>query len=133
MITRITFGPPPPPGKYSSGNRGILSATPEHPAAPSRPIPAAPAPAALKKSLRVSALPVLSFTPEKSLRLSQKANCNRKARRFAPYQHAPYGRLSARFTLSGLAVGQIPLRPAPYAQIVPPRREAPCRSYREDS
>src|SRR5918997_1296547 len=80
MITRITFGPLPPPGKYSPGNRGILSASPEHPAAPTRPTPAAPTPAALKKSLRVSALPVLSFTPEKSLRRSQKANCNRKAR-----------------------------------------------------
>ena len=56
MITRITFGPAPPPGKYSSGKRGTLSANPEHPAAPSRDTPAAPAPAALKKSLRVSAL-----------------------------------------------------------------------------
>src|SRR5215216_2144544 len=53
MITRITFGPAPPPGRYSSGSRGTLSAKPEHPAAPSKDAPAAPAPATFKKSLRV--------------------------------------------------------------------------------
>ena len=80
MITRITFRPPPPPGKYSSGKRGIVSATPEHPAAPSTDMPAAPAPAARKNSLRVSALPAFSFTPLKYARLARKANCSRKAR-----------------------------------------------------
>src|ERR671912_1447616 len=54
MITNITFGPVPPPGRYSSGSRGTLSAKPAHPAAPSRDAPAAPAPAALKNSLRVN-------------------------------------------------------------------------------
>src|SRR5215218_8748870 len=54
MITTITFGPVPPPGRYSSGSRGTLSEKPAHPAAPSRDAPAAPAPAALKKSLRVN-------------------------------------------------------------------------------
>src|SRR5215218_5222414 len=63
MITRITLSPDPPPGKYSSGKRGTLSAPPEHPAAPSRDTPAAPAPAALKKSLRVSALLGFLLTP----------------------------------------------------------------------
>src|ERR671921_1362814 len=76
----MTLGPAPPPGKYSSGSRGTLSATPEHPAAPSRDTPAAPAPAALKKSLRVSAPSVLLLNPENSSHHSQKANCNRKAR-----------------------------------------------------
>src|ERR671917_2337490 len=56
MITRMTFGPVPPPGRYSSGSRGTLSANPAHPAAPSRDAPAAPAPATLKKSLRVKDL-----------------------------------------------------------------------------
>src|SRR5829696_6187999 len=83
MITRITLGPAPPPGKYSSGNRGTLSANAEHPAAPSRDTPAAPAPAALKKSLRVSALSVLLPTPEKSSQHSQKANCIRARFGFA--------------------------------------------------
>src|SRR5215213_1799041 len=77
MITRITLGPAPPPGKYSSGKRGVLSANAEHPAEPSRDTPAAPAPAALKKSLRVSALSVFLPTPEKSSQHSQKANCIR--------------------------------------------------------
>src|SRR5919107_3971552 len=54
MITTITFGPVPPPGRYSSGSRGTLSAKPAHPAAPSRDAPAAPAPAVLKNSLRVN-------------------------------------------------------------------------------
>src|SRR5688572_675245 len=54
MITKMTFGPVPPPGRYSSGRRGTLSAKPAHPAAPSRDAPAAPAPATLKKSLRVN-------------------------------------------------------------------------------
>ena len=49
-------GPVPPPGRYSSGSRGTLSAKPAHPAAPSRDAPAAPAPAVLKKSLRVNVL-----------------------------------------------------------------------------
>src|SRR5215203_7092684 len=77
MITRITLGPAPPPGKDSSGKRGTLSAIAEHPAEPSRDTPAAPAPAALKKSLRVSALSVFLPTPEKSSQHSQKANCIR--------------------------------------------------------
>src|SRR5215203_2187616 len=88
MITRITLGPAPPPGKYSSGNRGTLSANAEHPAAPSRDTPAAPAPAALKKSLRVSALSVLLPTPEKSPQHSQKANCIRARFGLRPSQHA---------------------------------------------
>src|SRR5215204_1269610 len=54
MITTITFGPVPPPGRYSSGSRGTLSAKLAHPAMPSRDAPVAPAPAALKKSLRVN-------------------------------------------------------------------------------
>src|ERR687889_1666890 len=63
MINTITLGPDPPPGRYSSGSRGILSATPAHPAAPSSEAPATPAPAALKKSLRVNARFGFSLTP----------------------------------------------------------------------
>src|SRR5215213_8030674 len=87
MITSITFGPAPPPGKYSSGKRGTLSANPEHPAAPSRDTPAAPAPAALKKSLRVSALPILLLTPEKSSQHAQRTNCIRARFGLRPSQH----------------------------------------------
>src|SRR5687767_2669949 len=60
MSASITFGPVPPPGRYSSGIRGTLSANPAHPAAPIRDAPAAPAPAALKKSLRVNVLFLLT-------------------------------------------------------------------------
>src|SRR5918993_695288 len=95
MITRITLGPAPPPGKYASGKRGTLSANAEHPAAPSRDTPAAPAPAIFKKSLRVSALSVLLPTPEKSSQHSQKANCIRARSSLRPSQHAQALRLRA--------------------------------------
>src|SRR5215211_578136 len=69
MITSITFGPVPPPGRYSSGSRGTLSAKPAHPAAPSR---VAPAPAAFKKSLRVNSLFGFLLTPGRPSHRSPK-------------------------------------------------------------
>src|SRR5215211_2175172 len=72
MITRMTFGPVPPPGRYSSGSRGTLSARPAHPAAPSRDAPAAPAPAALRKSLRVNVLFGCLLTPGRPPHRSRK-------------------------------------------------------------
>src|ERR671921_455569 len=63
MINTITLGPDPPPGRYSSGSRGILSATPAHPAAPSRDPPPPPPRAPYKKPPRVSARFGFSLTP----------------------------------------------------------------------
>src|SRR5215208_1453637 len=60
MITTITFILDPPLGRYSSGTWVKLFARLPHPAAPSMVAPAAPAPATLRKSLRVR---VRSFTP----------------------------------------------------------------------
>src|SRR3712207_3590065 len=90
MITTITFGPAPP-GKYSLGS---LSAKPEHPAAPSRDTPAAPAPAAFKKSLRVSALSaVLRTVKERTVPRKHACFAGLSARRFAPFSTPPCGRL----------------------------------------
>src|SRR5215211_2794273 len=60
MITSITFILDPPLGRYSSGTCVKLLARLPHPAAPSMVAPAAPAPATLRKSLRVR---VRSVTP----------------------------------------------------------------------
>src|SRR5918995_1465799 len=53
MITSITFILDPPLGRYSSGTCVRLLARVPHPAAPGVGPPAAPAPATLRKSLRV--------------------------------------------------------------------------------
>src|SRR5215207_2141486 len=59
MITSITFILDPPLGRYSSGICVRVLVKLPHPAAPSMVAPAAPAPATLRKSLRVR---VRSFT-----------------------------------------------------------------------
>src|SRR5215208_768345 len=69
MITSITFVLDPPLGRYSSGTCVKLLARLPHPAAPSMVAPAAPAPATLRKSLRVRVRP---FTPRLQLHAGKR-------------------------------------------------------------
>src|ERR671921_556737 len=98
MINTITLGRAPPPGRYSSGSRGILSARPAHPAAPSSEAPATPAPATFKKSPRVNALLGFLLTPGRLPQYRAK---------LALYQHFSW---SARSALAGFARQHVSLR-----------------------
>src|SRR5215207_2202511 len=88
MITSITFILDPPLGRYSSGTCVKLLARLPHPAAPSMVAPAAPAPATLRKSLRVR---VRSFTPRllaSTGKPGPRASPDRHARRTSVVQGA---------------------------------------------
>src|SRR5215213_5008260 len=88
MITSITFILDPPLGRYSSGTCVKLLVKVPHPAAPSTVAPAAPAPATLRKSLRVR---VRSFTPRLQVHTGERgsrSSSDRRAGRTSPEQRA---------------------------------------------
>src|SRR5215218_11176225 len=73
MMTSITFILDPPLGRYSSDTCVRLVTRGLHPAVPSMVAPAAPAPATLRKSLRVR---VRSFTPRLLARAGDQDPCD---------------------------------------------------------
>src|SRR5215211_6358020 len=85
MITNITFILDPPLGRYSSGTCVTLLARLPHPAAPSMVAPAAPAPATLRKSLRVSVRP---FTPRLRVHAGRRGPRASRVRRGSLVQRA---------------------------------------------